>query len=436
MSVNTKTDNRARWTLIAFQIGLFFSLIGINPGGNVGGGGNFLRQFGWTSLAALAVIGVYSSRSYVSLFIGVLRAMRVEICVLGSFWLLALASSSWAEEPSIVFKRALLLGVVLFICILVAGAAQLRAVDASTLMVSPAVLLLALSIPFSAAFPGVAFTDIGWQGILGQKNEMGQLAALTLFALLFGSHPMLENRPKYLLGCIVACAALVLSKSSTAMIGFTVSVGCVFVLRFFLRSKHRFGMGVIFYFLIAFILVLLHFLYVFDSLPDWQGLQASIFEFFGKSPDFTGRTKLWDLVVGQSIYRSEIIGGGYGGFWDINFQRVAYINLKLGFGPIQAHNGYLDVFNDLGYVGLALLGCILVYYVQLVCRRCVMDETRHFHVAFAVYFLLVNFSESSIFRTTQSLNMMFMLSFLLIGLKGRPVNKADPSASSMQVHAY
>ncbi|MBK7051098.1 MAG: hypothetical protein IPH54_10075 [Rhodoferax sp.] len=62
------------------------------------------------------------------------------------------------------------------------------------------------------------------------------------------------------------------------------------------------------------------------------------------------------------MFRSEIYGGGYGGFWDISGERILYITRQLGFAPIQAHNGYLDIFNDLGYIGLALACFILVYY--------------------------------------------------------------------------
>ena len=81
----------------------------------------------------------------------------------------------------------------------------------------------------------------------------------------------------------------------------------------------------------------------------------------GKDRTFTGRTNIWYLLR-LHIAQSPLLGTGYGAYWigpvpsSPSFEMVK----RLFFYPTEGHNGYLDVINDLGYVGGV---CLIAYFV-------------------------------------------------------------------------
>lgn len=426
-------DISARFPFLVFQFALFFSLFGINPTGGIGGEGSIFRQFGWLLLAGLSLFALVQQVDYRRGVLLFLRQRATAVALLSAFSLLALASSLWSEVPFITFKRALLLVVVLLVCVITVACARVREIDLASLLITPLLSLLALSILFSLVFPRIAFSDIGWQGITGQKNEMGQLAAMLVLALALSRRAAAWPAAiRWSLG-LAALGALALSRSGTAMVGLAgaaAAIGLVLLARqlgrqptwivpFFLASGGVAG--------------LLFIAFLFDVLPTAAQLKSAFFALLGKSETLTGRTALWDLVLSQSRFRGEWLGGGYGGFWDISNERVLYIISRLGFRPIQAHNGYLEVFNDLGYVGLAMAVGILAFYALHVIRHLfAAPGLVAFQVALCVYVIEVNFSESALFRTTQFLNLLFMASFLLVAGKlsaPRPVADEHTSMS-------
>lgn len=422
----------ARFPFLAFQFALFFSLFGINPTGGIGGEGSVFRQFGWLLLAGLSLFALVQHADYRCGVLSFLRQRATAVLLLSAFSLLAMASSLWSEVPFITFKRALLLVVVLLVCVVTVACARVRGVDLASLLITPLLSLLALSILFSLVFPHIAFSDIGWQGITGQKNSMGQLAAMLILALALSQRASAWPAAlRWTLG-LAALGALALSRSGTAMVGLAgaaAAIGLVLIA----RQMRRQPTWIVPVFLASGgVAGLLFIAFLFDVLPTIAELKSAFFALLGKSETLTGRTALWDLVLSQSRFRSEWIGGGYGGFWDISNERLAYIASRLGFLPIQAHNGYLEVFNDLGYVGLAMVVGILAFYALHMLRHLfAAPGLVAFDVALCVYVIEVNFSESALFRTTQFLNLLFVASFLLVaGKLSAPRPVADEGAIS------
>lgn len=408
----------ARFPLWAFQLAIFFSLFGINPTGGIGGEGSVLRQFGWILLAGMSLFGLLQHDEYRQGVAHFLRQRMAAVALLTLFGLYAMASSLWSEVPFITFKRALLLLVVLLVCVVAVACARVRQLDLASLLITPLLTLLVLSVLFSLAFPRIAFSDIGWQGITGQKNEMGQLAAMLILALMLSRRALVWPVSIRWGLVLMALAALGLSRSGTAMVGLA-GAGAAIGFVLLARQVRRQPTWVVPIFLaLAGLAGLLFSAFLFDVLPTPAEIKSYFFALLGKSETLTGRTALWDLVLSQSRFRSEWIGGGYGGFWDVSIERVLYIISRLGFRPIQAHNGYLEVFNDLGYLGLVMAVGILAFYALHVIRHLfAIPGLVAFHVALCVYVIEVNFSESALFRTTQFLNLLFVASFLLVSGK-------------------
>jgi O-antigen ligase len=71
----------------------------------------------------------------------------------------------------------------------------------------------------------------------------------------------------------------------------------------------------------------------------------------GRNMTLTDRTALWDEVLKIDI--NPIVGAGFESFW--LGERLERIWKIFPFQPVQAHNGYLETYLNLGYVGVCLL---------------------------------------------------------------------------------
>ena len=87
------------------------------------------------------------------------------------------------------------------------------------------------------------------------------------------------------------------------------------------------------------------------------------------------------------------VGAGYENFWI--GERIQLFNRLLG-GLNQAHNGYIEIYLNLGWVGLVLLGAIIVTgYRNVMKGMRTSPETSRLKLAFFFICLVYNFTEAS-----------------------------------------
>ena len=113
----------------------------------------------------------------------------------------------------------------------------------------------------------------------------------------------------------------------------------------------------------------------------------------GRGQTLTGRSEIWAFLVPIAMQKS-ILGHGFGGFWTSAMSEAAK-------GP--AHNGYLDIILNLGFVGLILFSMFLLSC----CRRFQKTLLHDFDWGvFGICFLLMgvvhNIAETSIYGFTGS----------------------------------
>ncbi len=73
----------------------------------------------------------------------------------------------------------------------------------------------------------------------------------------------------------------------------------------------------------------------------------------GKDLTLTGRTELWADIF--RIAKTHLLFGcGFQGFWVVDALNIQALYQVYVWIPIQAHNGYLDILNETGLVGLTL----------------------------------------------------------------------------------
>lgn len=73
--------------------------------------------------------------------------------------------------------------------------------------------------------------------------------------------------------------------------------------------------------------------------------------FLGRNTTFTGRTAIWSALLPVAA-QQPFFGLGFGSFWT-PYARFHYV-------LSEAHNGYLDIVLDLGYLGLFLMAVFLI----------------------------------------------------------------------------
>jgi O-antigen ligase len=86
------------------------------------------------------------------------------------------------------------------------------------------------------------------------------------------------------------------------------------------------------------------------------GLSDSIITAVGRDSTLTGRTDLWNDLLAMAA--NPVLGAGYESFW--LGDRLNDIWRLHPFRPNQAHNGYLEIYLNLGAVGLLLVAAVMI----------------------------------------------------------------------------
>ncbi|MCZ2498415.1 O-antigen ligase family protein [Xylophilus sp. Kf1] len=324
-----------------------------------------------------------------------------------------LLSTLWSGYPVVSLKRASqLVGffiVGLAISPPVGGSRQLLQVLMATLTV-----LLAISVVVVVVNPTVGIDrDLGnaWRGMFLQKNTTGAAAAIcALLWLRECVEPRLFRRGVCVAALLFCLGMLVMAKSSTSLLMFLIgSAAYLLMRRQFLVLRHPWwvmGLAVV-----SVLALGVHVFFLFTGhLPGWNDIAGTIGRAVGKDADFTGRTDIWELVL-LDVQRHVVLGTGYGAFWLGLEGPARYVAEALYWIPLQSHNGYLDILNELGVVGLVLAACVFVRHAMLVGRLMAVDrEEASMHAAFFVILLASNVTESEVFRGFLFYNILFFYS--------------------------
>lgn len=282
----------------------------------------------------------------------------------------ALLSVCWSDFPFIAFKRWFRdLGNYVSVLVVVSDRQPLEATRAVLRRLS--YLLVPLSIVLIKYFPQLSNAYDPWTGVrmvAGVATSKNMLGTIFLISGLFFFWDSLvrwpERRQKrtrqillvntIFLGMTVWLANMANSTTSEVCL----IMGCLVVAatrtKIFRRHPGLLKLLVP----TAFILYLL--------LDFAFGMNGSMAQAVGKDPTLTDRTKIWAFLL--SMHTNPLIGTGYQSFW--LGSRLDYFWLYSGLGHInEAHNGYLEIYLEMGLLGDLLLGIFLVATYRAICRN-------------------------------------------------------------------
>jgi exopolysaccharide production protein ExoQ len=281
------------------------------------------------------------------------------------FMCLASLSLLWSIEPAITLRRLERLYIIVLMSMAFAAVGWQPRRFENTLRWLLSVLLGASAI-FVYWNPELAIHHQqaaellnAWHGITTGKNILGTLAGCAWILWLHGLLTRETGRLTAIANLFLAGLCLLMSRSSTSLMSTVFAT--FFVLLFlrppgFMRRQMPYMVGL---FAAA---VLVYALAVLNIVPGMQGLLSPISVFTGKDLTFSGRTNIW-FVLRLHMREHPLLGTGYEAYWvgpapsSPSYEMVKW----LWFYPTEGHNGYLDVMNDLGYVGGI---CLLAYFIR------------------------------------------------------------------------
>jgi len=325
----------------------------------------------------------------------------------------------WSPYPVVTLKRSVqLIGLTLVgiaISPPIGGKHQLIRTMLGTLMT-----LMACSFVVSLVLPRIGVDyELGgaWRGILTQKNTLGAISGLCVVLWIKESLGTTFPRSICYFGILFSLFMLVMAKSSTAILVATLGTGIYLLIRRRYLTGEFDGRRLTIS--LAVILLLgFHIFYVVNGrLPEWNELFAPFGALFNKSTDLTGRTDIWRLVL-LEVQRHPVFGIGYGAFWLGEGSPSQMIINALHWIPLQAHNGYLDILNELGIVGLVIMAGVFVFHIRNLIKLTRIDrEEAAIHWAMLILILISNLSESEVFRGVLFQNIFFIYSSTAISAR-------------------
>ena len=186
-----------------------------------------------------------------------------------------------------------------------------------------------------------------WRGIYNHKTFLGSIMSLGSLIILFAGLDKLQYRYPWMILAAFLISTFVLLRSTTigALLIFIISV---FLILFFQLERKKFDLFIILF--LGFILASSLVVTIIASNAD------AIFNSFGKDATISGRTLIWPLLI-DKIQERPWLGYGYDTFWKGGWEgEVADIwrALITGFEPPHAHNGFLEICLDIGFIGLGI----------------------------------------------------------------------------------
>lgn len=187
------------------------------------------------------------------------------------------------------------------------------------------------------------------QGVVGNANNLGFIALLgvIVFSLLWADR--LLARRWAIVGLALSLVCIFLTRSATvtvALLGVIVVVGALLALRRAATPRARLLTGGA--------IIALAALGATAALL----LRERFFELLGRSSDLTGRLGIWDAVIALAQQR-PVVGWGWVSYWvpwAAPFDNLAFRN---GVRQLQAHNAWIDVWFQLGVIGLLVFAALV-----------------------------------------------------------------------------
>jgi exopolysaccharide production protein ExoQ len=267
-------------------------------------------------------------------------------------------STLWSDHTDVAFKRWIkAVGDISMVLVVLTDTDPLAAIKRWLSRVG--FLLLPLSVLFIKYYPnlGRGYSPIGGvdnHGVAGSKNFLGMTTLIFALGSEWAFLEAFQKRkttrvrgPLIAHGLILAIAAWLFwaANSATSLACFLLTGTFIAVIHL-TKSEHK---PRTVHLLTAATLSISLIALFFDSGGNLVGT-------LGRDATLTGRTDIWKLVLGMS--GNPLFGVGFESFW--LGERLEKTWNLYHFHLNESHNGYIEIYLTLGWIGIALLAILLV----------------------------------------------------------------------------
>ena len=314
------------------------------------------------------------------------------------FFFYCAVSIVWSDYPEVSVKRLFkALGDLVIVLVVFSDSDPIGAIK--RFLARPTFVLIPLSILFIKYYPslGTKFSPFGGAvmntGVTNNKNTLGVIVLLfglgTLWQFLTAyqdREDVWRKRRLIAHGAVLAMVFWLLWKanSMTALSCFFMAGALLLVtnLRLFMRRP-------------IFVHILIAAMLVVSASIVFLGVSPDTLAAMGRNPTLTDRTEVWGWLFG--LVRNPILGTGFESFW--LGPRLEKLWNIYWWHPNEAHNGYIEIYINLGWTGIVLLAVVLVAGY----RKIMAAYRRHLPLAnlCLAYFLVgmtYNFTEAALFK--------------------------------------
>jgi exopolysaccharide production protein ExoQ len=327
------------------------------------------------------------------------------------FFLFGALSVLWSDFPLVALKRWIkAVGNFAMVLVVLTDPAPRPAVR--RLLARAGFLLIPLSVLFIKYYPELGRGFDAWtgraynMGVGLDKNALGTICLIFGLGSLWQLLSALRQRPR-LTGPLVAHGAtLAMALWLFSLADSATSFGCFLVgaTLIVLTSRPAFLFSPLFAHAIAAGIVVLCLVGLFVN------TDAGLLQALGRDATLTTRTLLWADVLQVPV--DPLLGTGFESFW--LGERAEALWTKYWWHPNQAHNGYLEVFLNSGWVGITLLGLVMVWGYRDITRTLSRDpELGGLRFAFFLAAVLYNLTEAA-FKVMHPVWVVFLLAVTIV----------------------
>lgn len=368
-----------------------------------------------TVLLALALF-VFSKRKRQSL--AILRANPILLI----YFAYCLISLLWSDYPFVVFKRWIRsVGDIVMILVILT---EPNPVDAlKRILARLGFILIPLSILFIRFYPelGRAYSRGGapeWTGVGTDKNALGMICMLFGASLLWRGISTYKDRGAknrkrefWAIGVVFAMILYLVFvvNSQTALACFLMADVLIILTSFGPTFRRPAVVSLVVAAMLAISFCVL-----------FLGIGGGALTAIGRDASLTGRTEVWKTVLPYA--KNAWVGAGYENFWI--GERMLLFTRLLG-GLNQAHNGYIEIYLNLGWVGLILLsGIIVLGYRNIMKGLRSSPEISRLKLAFFFICLVYNFTEAT-FKMQAPVWILFLWAVMVVPAASRTTKTRD-----------
>jgi exopolysaccharide production protein ExoQ len=284
----------------------------------------------------------------------------------------------WSDFPDVAFKRWIrAVGDIVMVLVIFTAPSPSTAVKGFLAWASFIVVPLGILFDLGRGYSGLGYhvgLTISNKNLYGAVSMILALGAVWRFQTVFRGESKGRTRRLLAHGSIAAMAiwSTWWSNSGTAKACFLLGVFPIVVMtRWSLARK-----PVVVHAVVASLVFMA--LYASIINPD-----AGVVSAMGKDPTLTGRTEVWSTVLRMNP--NPLLGAGFESFW-LGSRLKALWNIFV-WHPNEAHNGYLETYLNLGWVGVILLALVIVKGYRTVVNG--FRQDRNAGSLWLAYFLVV-----------------------------------------------